>query len=145
MGAKIHIHLHTGDLAKSREFYEAFLGGPPVKSEPGYLKFLPEFAPLNLALSEIPGHRPAAGADHHFGIQLESSAEVLAQLARVKNSGLPVREEIGVNCCHANQDKFWARDPDGVEWEIYHLNFDLEEPRGGPVTLQSSPAECCAK
>lgn len=23
-------------------------------------------------------------------------------------AGLPVREEIGVDCCHANQDKFWV-------------------------------------
>jgi len=34
---------------------------------------------------------------------------------------------MGVNCCHANQDKFWVRDPDGVEWEVYHLNYDLED------------------
>jgi hypothetical protein len=33
---------------------------------------------------------------------------------------------MGVNCCHANQDKFWVKDPDGVEWEVYHLNYDLE-------------------
>ena len=50
----------------------------------------------------------------------------MAQLARVKAAGLPVREEMGVNCCHANQDKFWVQDPDGVEWEVYHLNYDLE-------------------
>ena len=37
-----------------------------------------------------------------------------------------MREEIGVNCCHANQDKFWVRDPDGVEWEVYYLNYDLD-------------------
>jgi hypothetical protein len=35
-------------------------------------------------------------------------------------------EEMGVNCCHANPDKFWVKDPDGVEWEVYHLNYDLE-------------------
>jgi hypothetical protein len=34
---------------------------------------------------------------------------------------------MGVNCCHANQDKFWVKDPDGVEWEVYHLNYDLED------------------
>ena len=50
----------------------------------------------------------------------------MAQLARVKDAGLPVTEEMGVNCCHANQDKFWVKDPDGVEWEVYHLNYDLE-------------------
>ena len=51
----------------------------------------------------------------------------MAQLARVKAAGLAVTEEMGVNCCHANQDKFWVPDPDGVEWEVYHLNYDLED------------------
>jgi hypothetical protein len=37
---------------------------------------------------------------------------------------------MGVNCCHANQDKFWVQDPDGVEWEVYHLNYDLEDEDG---------------
>jgi hypothetical protein len=68
----------------------------------------------------------------------------MAHLARVKASGLTVREQIGVNCCHANQDKFWVEDPDGVEWEVYHLNFDLEDeatPKSLPVAKLSS---CCA-
>ena len=65
---------------------------------------------------------------NHVGVQVEStSTTVMAQLARVKAAGLPVREEMGVNCCHANQDKFWVQDPDGVEWEVYHLNYDLED------------------
>jgi hypothetical protein len=35
-----------------------------------------------------------------------------------------------VNCCYANQTKFWVIDPDGVEWEVYHVNFDLVEKHG---------------
>ena len=44
MSAKVHLHVHVSDLAKSREFYEKFLGGDPVKVKPGYVKFLPEWA-----------------------------------------------------------------------------------------------------
>jgi len=71
----------------------------------------------------------------------------MEQLARVKASGLPVREEIGVDCCHANQDKFWVRDPDGVEWEVYYLNYDLEDetPKAQPTALPlAKDAACCA-
>ena len=32
---------------------------------------------------------------------------------------------MNVNCHHANQDKFWVKDPDGVEWEVYYLNYNL--------------------
>ena len=51
MSAKVHLHLHVSDLTKSRDFYEKFLGGDPVKVRQGYVKFLPEWAPVNLALS----------------------------------------------------------------------------------------------
>jgi lactoylglutathione lyase len=124
MTAKVHVHMHVSDLDKSREFYRVFFGSTPVKEKPGYVKFLPEWGPVNLALSQ--GGGPGAGPVDHLGVQLESTADVMAQLSRIKEAGLPVREEIGVNCCHANQDKFWVQDPDGVEWEVYHLNYDLE-------------------
>jgi lactoylglutathione lyase len=131
MSAKVHMHMHVSDLAKSREFYEKFLGEGPVKVKTGYVKFLPGWAPVNLALSH--GGSAARGTVDHVGIQVESVETVMAQLARVKTAGLPVREEMGVNCCHANQDKFWVQDPDGVEWEIYHLNYDLEDEGQMPV------------
>jgi catechol 2,3-dioxygenase-like lactoylglutathione lyase family enzyme len=145
MSAKVHLHLHVSDLAKSRAFYETFLGGDPVKVKPGYVKFLPEWAPVNLALST--GGPVGAGTIDHVGVQVDSVGSVMTQLARVKAAGLAVTEEMGVNCCHANQDKFWVRDPDGVEWEVYHLNYDLEggEPErdARPSGLTVLGASCC--
>ena len=147
MIAKVHLHMHVSDLAKSRAFYEKFLGGGPVKVKPGYVKFLPDWAPVNLALSE--GGTSAEGTVNHVGVQVDAVATVMAHLARVKAAGLPVVEEMGVDCCHANQDKFWVRDPDGVDWEVYHLNYDLEgekdtaKPKGTALPLAKGNA-CCA-
>lgn len=124
MSARVHLHMHVSDLGKSREFYEKFLGDGPVKVKDGYVKFLPAWAPVNLALSA--GGQGGHGTVDHVGVQVDAVETVMAHLARVKAAGLPVREEMGVDCCHANQDKFWVRDPDGVEWEVYHLNYDLE-------------------
>ena len=147
MSAKVHLHVHVSDLAKSRDFYVRFFGGPPVKEKAGYVKFQPDWAPVNLALSE--GRAAGDGAVDHVGIQMDAPDTVLAQLARVKAAGLPVREEIGVDCCHANQDKFWVRDPDGVEWEVYYLNYDLEGDADQPSARtnrfpMSVSASCCA-
>ena len=136
--SKVHIHMHVSDLAKSRAFYEQFFGAQPVKQKPGYMKFLPDFAPINLALTE--GEAPASGRVDHMGFQVESSDQVMSLLKRAKSAGLAVREEIGVSCCYANQDKFWVRDPDGVEWEVYHLNHDIEE---SPVLCAT--VACCAR
>ena len=49
---KVHVHMSVSNLEKSRAFYEKFLGVAPVKVKPGYVKFLPAFGPLNLALSQ---------------------------------------------------------------------------------------------
>ena len=145
MSAKVHLHLHVSDLVKSREFYEKFLGGSPVKVKDGYVKFLPEWAPVNLALST--GGPIAAGTIDHVGVQVDSVETVIAELARVKEAGLAVVEEMGVNCCHATQDKFWVTDPDGVEWEVYHLNYDLEgdeaEAANRPSGLAMVGATAC--
>lgn len=139
MGAKVHIHMHVSDLAKSRQFYERFFGVAPVKERVGYVKFLPGFGPINLALSEAGAGAGGAGPVNHLGIQVESSAVVMAELARVKAAGLRVREEMAVDCCYANQDKFWVEDPDGVEWEVYHLNYDLEdEGRPDPAEMTTA-------
>jgi arsenite methyltransferase len=146
MSAKVHLHLHVSDLARSRAFYEKFLGGAPVKVKAGYVKFLPAWVPVNLALS--PGGPGGAGAIDHVGVQVDSVATVMGELARVRAAGLAVTEEMGVDCCHANQDKFWVADPDGVEWEVYHLNYDLEDAearqdtRPGGLTVVGTTG-CC--
>ena len=133
---KVHVHMSVSNLEKSRAFYEKFLGVAPVKVKPGYVKFLPAFGPLNLALSEA--HPSSVGGHvNHMGIQVESQDIVVREMHRVKAAGLAVREEFSVDCCHANQDKFWVQDPDGVEWEVYVLNYDLE-------TRSADTTSCCA-
>jgi lactoylglutathione lyase len=130
--AKVHVHMRVSDLSKSRAFYESFLGVAPVKVKAGYVKFLAPFGPLNLALSEAA--TGAGGHVDHMGLQVPSRDVVVRELSRVKAAGLPVREEFGVDCCHANQDKFWVEDPDGVEWEVYVLNHDIEDEVSGCAT-----------
>ena len=136
----VHVHLHVSNLAASRAFYERLFGAEPVKVRPGYVKFLPDFAPINLALSEEDaGAGGVVKTVDHLGFQVETRETVQALLARVKGAGLEAREEMGTDCCYSNQDKFWVRDPDGVEWEIYHLNYDLEDV----AAASSSDPTCC--
>jgi len=132
----VHLHLHVSDLAISREFYRRFLSAEPVKDRPGYVKFLPGWVPLNLALSAHPG--TPGGAVSHVGIEVDGAATVAARVAAAKAAGLRVRVETAVDCCHSNQDKFWVRDPDGIEWEIYAINHDLPETPAAPANA------CCA-
>jgi catechol 2,3-dioxygenase-like lactoylglutathione lyase family enzyme len=139
MKPNVHVHLVVSDLSRSAAFYERLFGAP-VKVKEGYRKFLPKLAPLNLALSQRSEGKAPPGIISHFGVQFETPTEVQAELSRVKSLGIPVREEMGVSCCHANQDKFWVRDPDGIEWEFYNMNFDIEEaaPPAEPVACSTS-------
>ena len=136
MSAKIHLHRHVSGLAKSRAFYEKFVGGGPVKVKPGYVRCLPEWVPVNFALSQ--GEPSGTGTIDHVGVQVDAVETVMAQLARVKAAGLTVTEEMDVDCCHANQDRFWVTDPDDVEWEVYQLNYDLE---GEEAKRDARPSE----
>ena len=139
MEPSLHVSLNVSDVARSRDFYTAFFGVDPAKVKPGYVKFLPGFGPLNLALSQA---HPSGHGGHvdHMGIQVDSQAVVVREMERVKAAGLPVREEFSVDCCHANQDKFWVQDPDGVDWEVYVLNHDIEEPIADVGSCACAPA-----
>jgi catechol 2,3-dioxygenase-like lactoylglutathione lyase family enzyme len=143
---RVHIHMTVADLARSERFYSSFFGTEPVKQMPGYSKFLPEWNPVNLALSQGP-FAPPSGVVQHMGIQLATAEEVQSHLARVKAAGISVDEEMGVTCCYANTDKFWVTDPDGFRWEVYYLNFDVDLP-GKSLnrrTLTPLPMQaCCA-
>jgi catechol 2,3-dioxygenase-like lactoylglutathione lyase family enzyme len=133
MPTRVHVHLKVRDLAASREFYERFFGEAPDKIKPDQIRFLPPFAPMNLALSRARRGEAAGGFVNHLGIEMDSATAVEKHLARVKTAGIATREQVNVNCCYANQSKFWVIDPDGVEWEVYHVNHDLVEKHGGGV------------
>ena len=81
---RVHVHMTVSDLAKSRAFYETFLGVSPVKVKPGYVKFLPPWGPLNLALSD--GRAAGEGHVNHMGVQLALRDDVMTQLQRPMKS-----------------------------------------------------------
>ena len=138
--ALLHLHLQVSDLDATVAFYTRFLGAAPVKRKAGYAKFLPTWAPLNLALSEHQ-HGPLGSIVSHVGMQVASVEELQAQAARIRAAGTDVREEMGVTCCFARQDKFWVHDPAGMAWEVYVLHADEEED----ANLAPGATACCGR
>jgi catechol 2,3-dioxygenase-like lactoylglutathione lyase family enzyme len=114
---KAHLALNVRNVQTSLEFYRKFLGIEPSKVRTGYAKFDVQNPPLNLTLNESSFHE--RGALSHLGIQVASTADVLATRDRWASAGLHTREEMGTNCCYATQDKAWVSDPDGNEWEVF--------------------------
>ena len=132
---KAHLAINVTDVTRSIEFYRRLFGIEPSKVRTGYAKFDVQNPPLNFTLNET--SKVSRGALSHMGIQVGSTADVLATRQRWNEAGLLTRDEMQTNCCYATQDKTWARDPDGNEWEVFVvLEDNLPE---------SAPCECGEK
>ena len=134
---KAHISLNVRNIGQSVEFYKKMLGIEPSKVRNGYAKLDVQNPPLNLALNEIPFNE--RGALSHLGIQVASTADVLATRERWARAGLNTRDEMQTSCCYAVQYKTRVSDPDGNEWEVFVvLEDNLPEVNGTGVSA------CCA-
>jgi catechol 2,3-dioxygenase-like lactoylglutathione lyase family enzyme len=132
---KTHLNLATTDLDKSIAFYSALLGASPAKVLPDYALFVTEQPGLELALDLRSDVQP--GADVHYGVCVETTADVDNAIARLQTAGLVSSVERQATCCYANQTKVWAVDPVGRRWEVYTLHHDTQEKIDGETT-------CCA-
>ena len=114
---RIHIHISAEDLAASKRFYSALFGQQPSVDEPDYMKWMLDEPRINLAISQRDG--ATRGVDH-VGIQVDDDAELDAVNAALLAAEQATLAEPGAQCCYAQSNKHWARDPQGVIWEIFH-------------------------
>jgi catechol 2,3-dioxygenase-like lactoylglutathione lyase family enzyme len=115
---RAHIALAARDVSRSRAFYEQLLGLTPTKVRAGYVKFEVLEPPLNLTINHS-DDPPRQLTPAHFGIQVKSTADVLARQEQMLRAGFDSRAEEAVGCCFAVQDKVWFADPDGHQWEVF--------------------------
>ncbi len=135
--AKPHIALRVKHLTASIEFYRRLFGAEPAKVAPGYAKFDLQNPPLNFTLNET--DQVAPGALWHLGLQVNSTADVLRIREQWRRGGLSTREEREVQCCQAVQDKVWAQDPDGNQWEAFVVIRDAP----GAAHSSCCQPSCC--
>ncbi len=138
---KPHFAINVRSVARSVEFYTKLLGVGPCKVRAGYAKFDVASPPLNLTLNENPfGEK---GALWHLGLQVATTADVLAVRERWRAAGLVTRDEMQVVCGYALQDKTWTADPDGNNWEVFVvLKDNLPQYRGCADTVGDEAPVC---
>lgn len=147
---KAHLALNVNNVGESIEFYKKLFGIEPSKVRIGYAKFDVQNPPLNFTLNQVPfGER---GALSHLGIQVASTEDVLKVRESWIESGLVTQDEMQTSCCYALQDKTWAHDPDGNEWEVFVvLEDNLAESEAcacGDKTVETkteTAVSCCAQ
>ncbi|KZS54758.1 cadmium transporter [Mycobacterium kansasii] len=121
--SRVQLALNVDDLQSAITFYSKLFGVQPAKVKPGYANFAITDPPLKLVLLETPG---SGGSLNHLGVEVDSSATVHAEIARLTEAGMFTEEEIGTTCCFATQDKVWVTGPGGERWEVYTVLADSE-------------------
>ena len=119
--SRVQLALNVDDLDAAVAFYSTLFGAEPAKRRPGYANFALSEPPLKLVLLEGRGQ---GGTVNHLGVEVGSSDQVHAEIARLSEGGLFTDEEIGTTCCFATQDKVWVTAPDGERWEVYTVLAD---------------------
>jgi L-amino acid N-acyltransferase YncA len=141
---KAHVALNVRELQPSIEFYRKLFAIEPCKQSDGYAKFDVLDPPLNLTLNERAFDD--CGALFHLGIQVASTAAVLAYRERWRLAGMETNDEMQVICGHALQDKTWVTDPDGINWEVFVVHKDnLPMFRGEACTQENSCSQVSEK
>ena len=137
--SRVQLALNVDNLEDAITFYTKLFGAEPAKVKPGYANFAIPDPPLKLVLLENPGQ---GGTLNHLGVEVEGSAQVHSEIARLTDEGLFTEEEIGTTCCFALQDKVWVGAPDGERWEVYTKLADSETFFELPLT--EAAGGCCA-
>lgn len=141
---KTHLNLATKDMTASVAFYSTLLNAKPAKVHDDYALFIVDDPGLELALDL--SSSSAQQTDMHFGICVESVADVDSAIERLESIHRVLSVERSETCCYANQTKVWTADPEGRRWEVYTVHVDSEERNSGDMRCCSTDAEsrsCC--
>lgn len=131
---RLHVALQVPNLDASIDFYTALFGTEPTKREADYAKWLIDDPRVNFSITE----RSGTGKIEHLGIQAEDEDELRELYANADRADELVYEEGDTTCCYARSEKSWARDPDGIEWEMFHTYGESQTFYGDPESA------CCA-
>ena len=136
---RMHVSVYVKNIYQTADFYTNFFGQNPDKIKPDYCKFTLDEP--SLIISFVQNKEKVSREFGHLGIQVASIADLESRLKEMNVRSIDALEEMGTNCCYANQDKFWVTDPDGYMWEVYYFHEDVEwnDPR---YQIQQEGA-CC--
>ena len=138
--SRVQLALNVSNVDEAVEFYSKLFATPVAKRKPGYANFEIAEPPLKLVLIEVPADQRGEGTSqalNHLGIEVDSTEDVEAGAARLREAGLAAFDERDTTCCYALQDKVWVHDPAGAPWEVYTVKDD--NPVDGRPATASLP------
>jgi lactoylglutathione lyase len=144
--SRVQLALNVADLDASIEFYTKLFQTPPAKIREGYANFAIADPPLKLVLFTGLGE---PGSLNHIGVEVESSEDVAAVIARTQAVGMAQEIQENTSCCFAVQDKTWIKGPEN-DWEFYAVLGDAPSMSCGAEaadaaleTVSAAQSTCC--
>ncbi|HEY3486503.1 MAG TPA: ArsI/CadI family heavy metal resistance metalloenzyme [Gammaproteobacteria bacterium] len=137
---RLQLALNVQNLEEAIDFYGKFFNAKPHKIRKGYANFAIESPPLKLVLFENP---QAAERLNHLGVEVFDQAEVERAQQRFTETRILDSVESETICCHASQNKIWAREPQGLKWEWYRITDD-NPPSAEHRVKTDNQSACCA-
>jgi catechol 2,3-dioxygenase-like lactoylglutathione lyase family enzyme len=134
--SRVQLALNVADLDASIEFYTNLFQTPPAKIREGYANFAIADPPLKLILFTGMGE---PGSLNHVGVEVESTDEVMAVIARTQEIGMEQEIQENTSCCFAVQDKTWVKGPEN-DWEFYTVLGDAPSMACGTASTTTGSA-----
>lgn len=138
--SRFQLSINVADVDLAVAFYEKLLGTAPAKHRAGYANFVVADPPMKLVVIENEGE---PGTINHLGIEYPDGTGVATKTQRITDAGLDVVVDDPHTCCYATQEKAWARDPEGLPWEIYTVVDDTthfgQNPHGDHAAAPTTP------
>ena len=83
--SRVQLALNVDNLKEAVTFYSKLFNTQPAELKAGYANFAITEPPLKLVLIQNPGH---GGTINHLGVEVESSDQVHAEIARLAGAGM---------------------------------------------------------
>jgi catechol 2,3-dioxygenase-like lactoylglutathione lyase family enzyme len=128
---KFHLSINVSDLGRAIAFYRVLFGVEPAKSHHDYAKF--ELDEPGVVFSLVPRPPSSGGTLSHAGLRVRDAAAIDTVRDRLEAAGIRTEMQECTTCGYARQRKCWATDPDGLFWEIYVVEEDVD-----PATVRRS-------
>ncbi|MCS5672856.1 MAG: VOC family protein [Acidimicrobiales bacterium] len=141
--SRLQLAIDVGDLDEAIDFYSRMFGTGPAKVRPGYANFAIDEPPLKLVLFEKPG---GGGTINHLGVEVGTTAEVVAAEARLAGADLETTGIEDTECCYAEKTETWLEAPDDLRWEWYVKTADTEQSANvvlGSHSTDEADTTCC--
>ncbi len=141
--SRLQLAIDVGDLDEAVDFYSRMFGTGPAKVRPGYANFAIDEPPLKLVLFEKPS---GGGTINHLGVEVGTTAEVVAAEARLAAADLETTGIEDTECCYAEKTETWLEAPDDLRWEWYVKTADTEQFANvvlGSHSTDEADTTCC--